>query len=72
MGVRATERLKEGYANGSGADIDSREAARRANAARQICRERSGQKSAEAIVVEETSRWLEDARINNETGGLTR
>ena len=38
----------------------------------EICRERSGQKSAEAIVVEESSRGLEDARINNETGGLTR
>ena len=48
------------------------QAARRASAARQICRERSGQKSAEAIVVEESSRGLEDARINNETGGLTR
>lgn len=31
-----------------------------------------GGKSAEAIVVEETSRGLEDARANNETGGLTR
>ena len=31
-----------------------------------------GQESAEAIVVEETSRGLEDARLNCETGGLTR
>jgi len=31
-----------------------------------------GRKSAEAIVVEETSRGLEDARLNNDTGGLTR
>jgi hypothetical protein len=38
----------------------------------EICRERSGQKSAEAIVVGETSRGLRDARENNETGGLTR
>jgi len=30
------------------------------------------EKSAEAIVVEETSRGLEDARLNNDTGGLTR
>ena len=36
----------------------------------EICRERSGQKSAEAIVVEETSRGR-DARINNDTGSLT-
>ena len=34
----------------------------------EICRERSGQKSADAIVVEETSRGLEDARLNYETG----
>src|SRR5690606_33401373 len=40
--------------------------------AKQICPERSGQKSAEAVVVGETSRGLEDARINNETGRLTR
>ena len=38
----------------------------------EICRERSGQKSAEAIVVGETSRGLKEARVNNETGGLTR
>jgi hypothetical protein len=31
-----------------------------------------GGKSAEAIVVEEMSRGLEDARLNCETGGLTR
>ena len=31
-----------------------------------------GGKSAEAIVVEGTSRGLEDARLNCETGGLTR
>jgi hypothetical protein len=37
----------------------------------EIWRERSGQKSAEAIVVGETSRGLEDARLNNDTGGLT-
>jgi hypothetical protein len=37
----------------------------------EIWRERSGQKSAEAIVVEETSRGLEAARLNCETGGLT-
>lgn len=36
----------------------------------EIWRERSGQKSAEAIVVEETSRG-HYARINNDTGGLT-
>jgi hypothetical protein len=33
---------------------------------------RGGGKSAEAIVAGETSRGLEDARINYETGGLTR
>ena len=38
----------------------------------EICRERSGQKSAEAIVVGETSRGLENARLNSDTGGLTR
>ena len=38
----------------------------------EICRERSGQKSADAIVVEETSRGLKDARVNCETGSLTR
>lgn len=38
----------------------------------EIRSERSGRKSAEAIVVEESSRGLEDARLNNETGGLTR
>ena len=31
-----------------------------------------GRKSAEAIVVVEMSRGLEDARLNCETGGLTR
>lgn len=31
-----------------------------------------GRKSAEAVVVEETSRGLRDARLNYETGGLTR
>ena len=36
----------------------------------EIWRERSGQKSAEAIVVGETSRG-HDARLNNDTGGLT-
>lgn len=38
----------------------------------EIRSERFGRKSAEAIVVEETSRGLEDARVNDETGGLTR
>ena len=38
----------------------------------EICREQSGQKSAEAVVVEEMSRGLKDARLNCETGGLTR
>ena len=38
----------------------------------QISPSRDGEKSAEAIVVEETSRGLEDARLNNDTGGLTR
>lgn len=37
----------------------------------EICRERSGQKSAEAIVVAETSRGLEEARANDDTGSLT-
>jgi hypothetical protein len=36
----------------------------------QTCRERSGQESAEAIVVEDTSRGR-DARVNNDTGELT-
>ena len=36
----------------------------------ETCRERSGQESAEAIVVEEMSRGR-DARLNNDTGGLT-
>ncbi len=31
-----------------------------------------GRKSAEAVVVEEMSRGLRDARLNCETGGLTR
>ena len=38
----------------------------------EICAGKLGQKSAEAIVVEETSRGLEDARLNYETGSLTR
>jgi len=38
----------------------------------EISPSRDGEKSAEAIVVEETSRGLEDARLNNDTGGLTR
>lgn len=38
----------------------------------EICQERSGQKSAEAIVVEETSRGQIEACENNDTGGLTR
>jgi len=33
---------------------------------------RAGEQSAEAIVVEETSRGLNEARLNCETGGLTR
>jgi hypothetical protein len=33
---------------------------------------KGGEESAEAIVVEETSRGLEDARLNYETGRLTR
>ncbi len=33
---------------------------------------KGGEKSAEAIVIGETSRGLEDARLNYETGGLTR
>ena len=33
---------------------------------------KGGEKSAEAIVAEETSRGLEDARLNYDTGGLTR
>ena len=37
----------------------------------EACRERSGQESAEAIVVEEMSRG-HDARSNNDTGGLNR
>jgi hypothetical protein len=36
----------------------------------EACRERSGQESAEAIVVEEMSRGR-DARVNNDTGALT-
>jgi len=38
----------------------------------EIRSEKSGRKSAEAIVVEESSRGLGYARLNNETGGLTR
>jgi hypothetical protein len=37
----------------------------------EICRVRAGQKSAEVIVSRTTSRGLEDARLNIETGGLT-
>lgn len=33
---------------------------------------KDGEKSAEAIVVEETSRGRQDARENNDTGSLTR
>lgn len=44
------------------------QAALRPSAPRQICRERSGQKSAETIVVGETSQGLEDDREDNETG----
>ena len=38
----------------------------------EISPSKDGEKSAEAIVVEETSRGLEDARLNCETGGLIR
>jgi len=38
----------------------------------EICIGKPVQKSAEAIVIEETSRGLEDARLNYETGSLTR
>jgi hypothetical protein len=38
----------------------------------EIWLERFSQKSAEAIVVVETSRGMEEARLNSETGGLTR
>ena len=38
----------------------------------EISSSQGGEKSAEAIVVEETSRGLEDARRNYETGSLTR
>jgi hypothetical protein len=38
----------------------------------EICRVRAGQKSAEVIVSRTTSRGLEDARLNIETGGLNR
>lgn len=38
----------------------------------EIWLERSCQKSAEAIVVVETSRGMKEARLNSETGGLTR
>jgi len=38
----------------------------------EISRASAPEKSAEVIVVEETSRGLEDARLNYETGGLTR
>ena len=48
------------------------QAARRASEARQIRSGKPARKSAEAIVVEEPSRGLEDARLNCETGGLTR
>ena len=38
----------------------------------EICIGKPVQKSADAVVVEETSRGLEDARLNNDTGSLTR
>ncbi len=38
----------------------------------EISRAKAREKSAEAIVIEETSRGLEDARLNYETGSLTR
>ena len=38
----------------------------------EISSSKDGEKSAEAIVVEETSRGLQDARSNYETGSLTR
>ena len=38
----------------------------------EISSSKDGEKSAEAIVVEETSRGLEDARSNYETGSFTR
>ena len=38
----------------------------------EISSSKGDEKSAEAIVVEETSRGLEDARSNYETGSLTR
>jgi hypothetical protein len=38
----------------------------------EVCTGKPVQKSAEAIVIEETSRGLEEARLNDETGGLTR
>jgi len=38
----------------------------------EVSSSKGGEKSADAIVVEETSRGLEDARVNNETGSLTR
>ena len=38
----------------------------------EISRTRVREKSAEIIVIEEMSRGLEDARLNFDTGGLTR
>jgi len=38
----------------------------------EISSPKGGEKSAEAIVIEEMSRGLEDARLNYDTGGLTR
>ncbi len=38
----------------------------------EISSPKGGEKSAEVIVIEETSRGLEDARSNYETGSLTR
>jgi len=38
----------------------------------EICAGKSAQKSAEVVLVEEMSRGLEDARLNYETGELTR
>jgi hypothetical protein len=38
----------------------------------EISAAQADEKSAEVIVIEEMSRGLEDARLNYETGGLTR
>ena len=49
-------------------------AVRRSNASLpgEVSPSKDGEKSAEAIVVEETSRGLRDARLNCDTGSLTR